>query len=551
MNTSASRWADNALIGTLTRSVWQWQLILTFCVVIMGMIAALFNISLFGDGRFLTGLIVIVTVGALSITVHWARLSRRAVLAVPLADIVAIGLLAAALQPFAFLWVLPIAWVATYYGTFTLLTTLGVVLISQAPGWITAGRDGEASLTVLIVLLALGFLGATISIGTSRTRAFRHLLQRQSRQLDRALQRVQAQERSSSRLFDTIGLALARINEEGHIVASNAAFRRLYALVDGDARHPTRSVEYDGHRGNALPPDQTSLALAARGERVQGERVWLYDADGEWHALSLSIYDRAGDDPRGALLEFEDDSAVVASEAAARSAASAISHELRNPLTAILGHVDLLVEEGELTQSQREHALVIESAAERMLTLIRRLLDTRPAEPTEQAFDLGELARNSVAAFTPSAAARTLTITTDIAPDLLVTGTAFRMRQVIDNVLSNAIKYTPRGGSVTVTGRRDDATVTLVVADSGIGMAPADVERVFDPYFRADTAIDSGATGTGLGMGISREIVQQHHGEITLRSALASGTTVTITLPVDGKDGSSTQNMPSAEELAP
>lgn len=529
MSASSSRWTPRALVGTITRSVWRWQLVLTFCVVIMGAAVALLDPSWYGDAAFLCGMVLIVLVAALTLAVHWARFSKRAVLAVPLVDIVAIGLLASAAPTLGFLWFFPVTWIATYYGIPTLSGALALVLAMQIPGWLADQRSAESTLTALIVMLSLVFLGITITTGTRRTLAFRHLMRRQSRQLDRALQRVRAQEQRTRGLFDALGIALVRVDDDGHVIAANAAYRALYSLSEQDLDQPPRAIEYDGYRGRALPPDRTAIARAARGERTSGERLWLYDATGTWRALTLTTHARAG---AGALLELADDTANVTSGDGSRSAISAISHELRNPLTAILGHADLLLDTADLTPRQREHATVIESAAERMLTLVRRLLDNRPAEPTVEPFDLGDLAVSALAAFTPSASAAELTMTGDIAPDLSVTGDAFRMRQVIDNILSNAIKYTPRSGRVEVKAAREGDRVRLSISDSGIGIADDEVAKVFDPYFRAHSALDGGISGTGLGMGISREIVRQHHGDIALRSALGHGTTATITLPL-------------------
>lgn len=112
-------------------------------------------------------------------------------------------------------------------------------------------------------------------------------------------------------------------------------------------------------------------------------------------------------------------------------------------------------------------------------------------------------------------------------------GDAFRVRQVVDNVLSNAVKYAQRGGKVTVRGiRPSDQDVALEISDTGFGIAAEDLPRIFDPEFRTVAARESGIPGTGLGLGISRDIVAQHGGHLDVRCVLGHGTTVRITLPV-------------------
>jgi signal transduction histidine kinase len=115
----------------------------------------------------------------------------------------------------------------------------------------------------------------------------------------------------------------------------------------------------------------------------------------------------------------------------------------------------------------------------------------------------------------------------------MIWGDAFRLRQLADNLVGNALKYTRPGGSVDVSVRRDGSMVELVVADTGIGIAESDLPRIFEPYFRSETAVESGIPGTGLGLGIVRTIVEAHGGTIHIDSALGVGTTVTTRIPAE------------------
>jgi signal transduction histidine kinase len=124
----------------------------------------------------------------------------------------------------------------------------------------------------------------------------------------------------------------------------------------------------------------------------------------------------------------------------------------------------------------------------------------------------------------------------DLDERLLLHGDAFRMRQVVDNVLGNAIKYAQRGGRVSVTGFRptpDEAA--LRIADTGIGIDKDDLPRIFEREFRTQAARDSGIPGTGLGLNISREIVVAQGGRVEVESDLGHGTEVTVVLPVSNE----------------
>ena len=531
-----SRWSDSQLIGTHVRSVWKWQLVFTFTTVAIAVIVAVLDVSILSRWTFAAGLVLTIAVSSASLVIAWARHPKTAALALPFLDIVAIGLMSSAEERLAFLWVFPIAWLATYSRMAALVAALLLIGLQLLIGTWDEGYSPSVVLQLLITLISLTFLGITILIGARRTRAFGHLMARQSRRLDRALQRAQTHEARTSALFDSIGTALARVNARGEIVAANAAYRDLHSLDEQDYGLPGPAVEYDDYRGTALPAARTTLARAARGERVERDTVWVFDRSGTWHALALSLRASGLDDDGQptTLIELHDVTALMELQRAQPTSARVISHELRNPLTAILGHTDLLLE-GDATPAQRQHLSVIESAGERMLTLIHGLLTPDPESGgATVSFDLGEVVTASVDAFAPAARAADLRLEREIDGPIPLEGDAFRLRQVVDNLLSNAIKYTVRGGTVRVSASvSPDGDATVAVADTGIGMSPDELARVFDPYFRSQSARDGGVPGTGLGMGIARDILADQGGTIAVDSALGKGTTVVVRLPAE------------------
>lgn len=546
-----SRWDDSQLLGTIVRSVWQWQLVVAFSVVTVGVVVAMLSPADLAGGWLTAGLVLTAATTAVALVTPWARAPRWA-LVLPFVNTVAIGLLSTTQHALGFLWIIPIAWIATYYSAASVGAALALVLALQVARWWVPGTDSAAPLDVVIVLLALGFLGVATIQGSRRARAYRHLLRRNSRQLDRALTRAKTQERQSTRLFDAIGTALAIVDAEGRIERTNSAYRSLYGYADGDDRHPARAVEYSAYRGVALPREETTLARAARGERARHEPLWIYDADGEWRALSLSIRPRtAPGDGNRTIIELDDVTATELGRRAQRAATSAVSHELRNPLTVILGHADLLLDDQTLTASQREHVNLIEGAAERMLALTASLLDAnRPVEAGD-GFDLTAITTAATEAFAPAAAAADIRLVRDTPSGLLVPGDAFRMRQVVDNLVSNAIKYTPRGGTVRVSSAPEAGRAVLTVADTGIGIGESDLENVFRPYFRAHSATAGGIPGTGLGMSIVRTIIEQNHGSISLSSTLGEGTTATVTLPLAPGSTATARAQPESDDHDP
>ncbi|THE08423.1 HAMP domain-containing histidine kinase [Microbacterium oleivorans] len=539
MPTTESRWADSQLIGTRVRSVWQWQLIFTFSVVVITVAVGVLDVGLLATPGFLFGILVIVIASIATLVTPWARTPKHAAFVLPVVDIVAIGFLSLSQPSLGYLWVFPIAWVATYYGTLEIVSSLAAVALMNLADPAHWDFSPGVIVELLIVLLALAFLAITISVGAQRIRAFRALASNQARRLATTVERVQSAEQRVNTVFDSISVALARIAPGGEIVSANSAYRALYSLDTQDLRFPVGgAVEYSAFRGRALAPSETAAARAGRGELVDQERLWLFDRSGTWRALNLSIRSSGANSigEETFVVELEDLTVVSDAQREAPQATRTIAHELRNPLTAILGHADLLIEGDSLTPSQRDHVAIIESASERMLTLIQGILtQSTDADDLRARFDTAQLVAASIEAFEPAASAASLTIDAVIAGPLEVDGDEFRLRQVVDNIISNAIKYSDRGTLRIAAAVDDDGWVAVTIADEGIGMSSDDVERVFTPYFRAQTVQEGGVPGTGLGMGIARDIVESHGGSITVESALGRGTTVTVRLPAAGR----------------
>ncbi|BDV29763.1 sensor histidine kinase [Microbacterium terricola] len=517
-----------------TRSIWQWQLILAVSVITILVTVTLLTPEYFTRPQFIVGAILLVLISCATLAVPWHLFDSRIVVIVPALDILAIGLMASGNEGrMALLWVFPIAWLATYYSLPWLLGGLGgvgVVLVIDA---LLAGLSPTYTLRIMVVLLSLGFLGVTINTGSRRTRAFSGLLRRQYSQLGRTLARAELQERRAAVLFNSVDTALARVDRRGVLLGANEAYRRLYAIDRLGYARPTGAVEYNTHRGTALPAHDTTIARATRGEVFENVRVWLFDTGGTWHALDVStrIVPATLGESESTLLTLRDVTAALDAEVEKKTMTSIVSHEMRNPLTAIVGHVDLLLDREDLPADVLDKLAVIENAGQRMQRLITTALESdKPASVPHRTVDLRRVAAASVDAFRPSAHAAQVALTDDADERLLVEGDAFRLRQVLDNLVGNAVKYTPRGGHVEVTGRRVGDDVELAITDSGIGMSAEDLGHLFEPYFRSQTAQDSGIPGTGLGLVIAHDILTQHGGSLEITSTLGRGTTATLRL---------------------
>lgn len=520
-----------------SRSIWQWQLIVALSAGTIAVAIALLHPEMYALWTFSGGLVLILLLTCATLAVPWPRIGRRGVALIPALDIIAIGLLYAGNDArLGFLWVFPIAWISTYYGLGWLIAALCEIATLVLLHALREPITPDLALRLLVVLLALGILGMTINIGSRRTRAFARLLRRQSAQLARTLHRVETQEAAAAALFESMETGLARVNRHGTLLAANRAYRVLYGIDDITSAQPASAVEYDDHRGSALPRDRTTWARAGRAEEFDNERVWLFDAHGSWRVLDVSsrLMPSGPSDPESILLTVHDATAAFLAARERQTVSTIVSHELRNPLTAITGHTDLLLDRDDLPSDVLDQLSVIENASARMQRLITSALSVHatPADDAREVLDLRRVATASVEAFEPAARAAEVTIDCRLDEELPVSGDAFRLRQVLDNLIGNAVKYTGRGGAVTLAATRVGESVELVVADTGIGISADDLDHVFDRHFRARTARESGIAGTGLGMGIARDIVEEHDGMLEIASTIGVGTRATVRLPL-------------------
>jgi signal transduction histidine kinase len=213
-----------------------------------------------------------------------------------------------------------------------------------------------------------------------------------------------------------------------------------------------------------------------------------------------------------------------------------ISHDLRTPLTSIIGYLELTLDDDNLTEEQRGFLSIADRNADRLLRLVNDLLFVARLEageldlhPTE--LDLAAVVRQSVQEAEPRATAGGIELTCDAGAVSAVQADKGRMFQLVDNLISNAIKFTPAGGDVRVSVTPVNGVVRLEVADTGVGIEYQEQQRLFERFFRTSTASEHQIPGTGLGLYITRAIVEAHGGSIAVRSDPGEGTSFSVDLP--------------------
>jgi PAS domain S-box-containing protein len=219
-----------------------------------------------------------------------------------------------------------------------------------------------------------------------------------------------------------------------------------------------------------------------------------------------------------------------------------VSHELRTPLTSIRGYLELVTDAGagELSAEQRHFLDVVARNAERLQSLVGDLLFIAQIEAgrlnlERDEIELARVAAESIETGKPLARAKGVELSLVAEPVGSLIGDRVRIGQLLDNFVSNAIKFTPVGGSVTVRLAQTNGAAVLEVADTGMGIPADEQERLFERFFRSSTATAQAIQGTGLGLTISKAIADAHGGRITFTSVENEGTTFRIELPLAGR----------------
>ena len=216
-----------------------------------------------------------------------------------------------------------------------------------------------------------------------------------------------------------------------------------------------------------------------------------------------------------------------------------VSHELRTPLAMILGYAELLAagELGEVQAAQQGPLDIIVQRSYALRDLIENItaiLESETREPVREPVRLNDLVREAIQDFQVLADQADLALQGDVAePVLTVLGDADHLRRVVDNLIGNALKFTPQGGTVAVCLRSDDGRVMLQVKDTGIGIAAEHLDVIFERFYQVDGTTRRTHGGCGLGLALVKEIVERHGGAVAVESQLGRGSTFTVWLPVD------------------
>ncbi|PWW21008.1 PAS domain S-box-containing protein [Geodermatophilus normandii] len=326
-------------------------------------------------------------------------------------------------------------------------------------------------------------------------------------------------------------------DRHGVVRVWNPGAERLLGLPRADVVRRRRITDF--HLPEELGGRGLDALVAAAAEHGSDVRDWTYvAAGGSRRTVSVAVTPRA-DDEGGAGWTFvgTDMTEVRAAERLKDQFVALVGHELRTPLSAVLGWLEVVLDDPALDAGHRRALDTVTRNAARLERLVGDLLFTAQVEAgrfvlTPGEVDLGGLVSAAEESARVAAAAAGVTLEAHVpGPGPVVPGDAVRLAQAVDNLVSNAVKFTPRGGRVELAVEAADATVCVHVRDTGVGIPAADRPRLGERFVRAASAVRAGVPGVGLGLSITRAIATAHGGRLELAGVEGCGTTATLVLP--------------------
>jgi signal transduction histidine kinase len=340
-------------------------------------------------------------------------------------------------------------------------------------------------------------------------------------QLSARLAALQADESLLLQLTESLNEGVIAIDTDAMVVRINETARRLL-----NARDPLPFHSDVLPRATVL---RDALAGATAGDTTDDAELVI-----SGRTLNVTARPLAGG---GAVLALLDLTRVRRLEAVRRDFVANVSHELRTPLTIVSGFAETLVQDDPPADSRRQFADRILGNTRRMQRIVDDLLDLSRIEsggwvPNPMTLDLLAVASDTIAAACDAADAKGLTLSVDIHPEsaeLFADATA--LRQVIGNLVDNAVRHTATGAVVIFSRPRPDGGVTVGVRDTGVGIPAEHLPRIFERFYRVDPGRSRAEGGTGLGLAIVKHLVEAHGGKVKAESVPGAGTTIMANFP--------------------
>lgn len=416
------------------------------------------------------------------------------------------------------------------------LVVIGVVLLTVGGGvacarWMSAPM---AHMTDVALRMTRGELGARVSVMGRRRRELGMLgeaFNTMADQLEHRVHELESQRNQAQAILESMVEGVLALDQEGRVLWLNGSGQRLFGV-------PSRQAI--GKRFIELfrqPAVEELLSEALGQGRPAAREVTVFSPQERIVRFQATPCER-GSGAAALVLVTQDVTDFRRLEGLRREFVANVSHELKTPLTSIKGLVETLLN-GALDDSptNRRFVSLIDEDATRLTQLIDDLLalsqiESQGVSLNRSPVELGPLVESVVASLQPGIGQRRLLVTLGIPSGLSAQADPDRLRQVLANLIDNAVKYNTEGGTITVSVAPQGGWITMTVADTGIGIPAKDLPRIFERFYRVDKARSRELGGTGLGLSIAKHLVEAHGGTISVQSHPGQGSTFSFTLPL-------------------
>jgi len=525
------------------------QLPVTVILAVLAIAAPAVWPALIQSGVFIASIVMMVATFLGCFLVPWERLPPNAYMLIPVLDLVIIGLARNGAVPavagLGVLAIFPVIWLSSsdYFPRTTIFLSFFGPLLIGIPTLVQKFPKISPSDIATAILLPLMMVAVSVAIrfASSNVRLQRQRLEQKDAELRELLMESRNRERLLKTILDTTDVGIVAVDAAGQKVLVNdqqKTFRQAAAPAGMNQPLEADQLMFGQDRVTPLPLDKRPIHRAVAGETFADYLVWLGEGTSQ-RAVSTAARIIKNDDGgfSGAVIVYTDVTGLVEALSAKEELISNVSHEFRSPLMSVVGNVDLVLDEADGLSPDSVHRLeVVQRNAERLLSLVSELLVSASAVLAvhPRRTDLAGLIENSIGSVQAQADASNVSLATDVPAPLWAHADPLRIGQALDNLVSNAIKYSPDGGKVTVSARRSDSWVQLKVQDTGMGISEEETSRIFTRFFRSQAARQAAIPGVGLGLSITKTIVERHGGDISCESKPGAGTTFTLTLPAEG-----------------
>jgi two-component system phosphate regulon sensor histidine kinase PhoR len=410
----------------------------------------------------------------------------------------------------------------------TLLSLLAAVPVALAAAWIASiamARRVQAIADVAQRYSAGDLTQTSRDFGSDELGTVARVLDRSVQELGRRLGELTRDRARMQAILSGMVEGVLVVDRQGRLQLVNQAAQRMLKVDDSAIGRPY--VEVIRHPDIAAP-----LAAALRGDEVDTRELLLArDATRTFIARAAPVADGGG----GAVLVLHDITDLRRADQIRRDFVANVSHELRTPLTAIRGYVEALLDGPGDEENTRRFLGIIARQSGRMERLVKDLLRLARLDARQEALerapcDLQALFQSIVADLAPSIEAKQQHVSVRVADDACsVEADPAKLHDIVRNLAENAVNYSPERAEISLSARRDNGSVRIEVADSGPGIPPEDLGRVFERFYRVDKSRTG--PGTGLGLAIVRHLVELHGGEAKAENREGGGARFTITLP--------------------